>query len=145
ALNELNDEINLQAVQRILSEIGYKDEIPIADGSEKSLVAYFTGSTRVPVQDLRDFLSRKLPGYAIPALFVQLDRLPLNVHGKVDRLKLPEPEGGRSEMETGTAYVAPVGPVEEQVAAIWCEVLHVDQIGTHDAFLSLGGNSLLAI
>lgn len=145
ALNELNDEINLQAVQRILSEIGYKDEIPIADGSEKSLVAYFTGSTRVPVQDLRDFLSRKLPGYAIPAFFVQLDRLPLNVHGKVDRLKLPEPEGGRSEMETGTAYVAPVGPVEEQVAAIWCEVLHVDQIGTHDAFLSLGGNSLLAI
>lgn len=145
ALQELDDEINLQAVQRILSEIGYDNEIPIDDGSEKRLVAYYTGSRKIPPKEIKDYLSKTLPTYAIPSHFVQLDRLPLSGHGKVDRSQLPEPEGGRAEMETGTVHVAPSGPVEEQIAAIWAEVLRMDRVGANDAFLSLGGNSLLAI
>ena len=43
-----------------------------------------------------------------------------------------------------TAYVAPRGELEERVAAVWRQVLGVEQVGAHDSFLDLGGDSLLA-
>jgi acyl transferase domain-containing protein len=43
-----------------------------------------------------------------------------------------------------TAYVAPRGELEERVARIWREVLGVAEVGVHDSFLDLGGDSLLA-
>jgi acyl carrier protein len=41
-------------------------------------------------------------------------------------------------------YVAPSTPTEETVAGIWSELLGVGQVGIHDSFLDLGGDSLLA-
>ncbi|HEY0512848.1 MAG TPA: beta-ketoacyl synthase N-terminal-like domain-containing protein [Thermoanaerobaculia bacterium] len=43
-----------------------------------------------------------------------------------------------------TPYVAPRGEGEERVAAVWREVLGVAEVGVHDSFLELGGDSLLA-
>ncbi|HKV07510.1 MAG TPA: amino acid adenylation domain-containing protein, partial [Thermoanaerobaculia bacterium] len=43
-----------------------------------------------------------------------------------------------------TAYVAPRSEFEEEVAGIWREVLGVREVGAHDSFLELGGDSLLA-
>jgi acyl carrier protein len=40
--------------------------------------------------------------------------------------------------------VAPRGEVEERVAAVWREVLGLAEVGVHDSFLELGGDSLLA-
>jgi len=46
--------------------------------------------------------------------------------------------------ELATAYVAPRGELEEQVAGLWREVLGLADLGVHDSFLELGGDSLLA-
>ena len=43
------------------------------------------------------------------------------------------------------AYVAPRTPAEQSIAQIWSELLGIDQIGAHDSFLELGGDSLLAV
>lgn len=43
------------------------------------------------------------------------------------------------------AYAAPQGAVEEQLAAIWADVLGVAQVGVHDNFFELGGDSILGI
>ena len=59
----------------------------------------------------------------------------------MDRRALPVPEG---RQEAG-GYVAPRTPVEEVLAAIWAEVLRVDQVGITDNFFDLGGHSLLAM
>jgi len=73
---------------------------------------------------------------------VELDEMPLTANGKVDRKALPAPEG---ERQTEQAYVVPRNDTEQQIAAIWCEVLGVEKVGIDDNFFDLGGNSLLLI
>jgi amino acid adenylation domain-containing protein len=82
-----------------------------------------------------------LPEYMIPSLIVPLTELPRSTSDKLDRDALPAPDWTR---EARVAYVAPRTPVEEALAAIWCEVLGLDRIGTQDHFFDLGGHSLLA-
>ncbi len=113
------------------------------EGGDQRLVAYLVAlaAAAAPAADeLRDFLRRSLPEYMVPAAFVVLESLPLTPSGKVDRKALPAPEAGPAE----TGYVAPRGPVEELVAAIWAEVLRVERVGARDNFFALGGHSLLA-
>jgi acyl carrier protein len=91
---------------------------------------------------LRSFLRQQLPEYMLPSAFVLLDALPLTPNGKVDRHALPQPEQPRPELDN--TFVAPHTSVEQALAALWAEVLGLEQIGIHDNFFTLGGHSLLA-
>ncbi|OJT19749.1 peptide synthetase [Archangium sp. Cb G35] len=91
---------------------------------------------------LRDFVQQRLPEYMVPSAFVELATLPLTPNGKVDRKALPAPSTARAAR---TAYVAPQGQLEQQVATVWQEVLKVGQVGVHDNFFDLGGHSLLLV
>ncbi|ETX03398.1 MAG: hypothetical protein ETSY1_00110 [Candidatus Entotheonella factor] len=112
------------------------------EGHPKQLVAYVVPHEAPPsfIRDLRDHLSNTVPDYMVPAAFVLLDTFPLTPSGKVDRRALPAPQ--QTGLEGG--YEAPLNPIEELLAAIWCEVLGLTQIGRHDNFFDLGGHSLLA-
>jgi phthiocerol/phenolphthiocerol synthesis type-I polyketide synthase E len=46
--------------------------------------------------------------------------------------------------DLATPYVAPRSDLEERVAAVWRQVLGLAEVGVHDSFLELGGDSLLA-
>jgi amino acid adenylation domain-containing protein len=109
---------------------------------DKQLVAYYvTQQTIVASRELREFLQQHLPEHMIPNAFVKLDALPLTPNGKVDRHALPVPEKVRSGLNN--SFVA-LSPIETALAAIWAEVLKLDQVGIYDEFLELGGHSLLA-
>jgi amino acid adenylation domain-containing protein len=115
------------------------------DGTgEARLVAYVVEEDRMPedAPELRAWLRDRLPDYMVPSLFVALDALPRTANGKTDRAALPAPEGGRAGVEA--EYVEPRTAVEEALAAIWAETLHVDRVGVHDNFFELGGHSILA-
>jgi hypothetical protein len=111
---------------------------------DQRLVAYLVpaGRPAPTVALLRRALSEKLPGYMVPSAFVIMDALPLLPNGKVDRRALPIP--GRARPDLVNPFVAPRTSVEEVLASIWAEVLGLDQVGVHDNFLELGGDSLLA-
>lgn len=106
---------------------------------EKQLIAYITyRSGDVPAQSaLRDFLSRQLPDYMIPSVFVEMDSLPFSASGKVDLAALPVPE------VSPDAYVAPRNPVERRIAEILAPLLGVEEVSVEDNFFMLGGHSLL--
>lgn len=95
------------------------------------------------VGNLREYLKNRLPDYMVPSNLVVLNAFPLTPNGKVDRKQLPAPEQQRAETEK--AWVAPRNPIEQEVARIWQEVLDWEQIGIHDTFRNLAGNSLQTV
>jgi acyl-coenzyme A synthetase/AMP-(fatty) acid ligase/acyl carrier protein len=109
------------------------------------LIAYFVPHNKPgpTATGLRAFLAAKLPSYMIPASFVMLDEVPLTESGKVNRRALPDP--GKSRPHLATPLVEPRTEIEGRVAAIWKDVLSLDQVGIHDNFFELGGHSLLAM
>ncbi|MBW4477601.1 MAG: amino acid adenylation domain-containing protein [Tolypothrix brevis GSE-NOS-MK-07-07A] len=112
---------------------------------DKQLVAYIvSGQHQIPtVSELRNYLKELLPDYMIPGVFTFLDTLPLLLNGKVDRRALPVPGSLRPTLTT--TYQLPQSQMEQQIAKLWQEVLHIEQVGIHDNFFDLGGHSLLIL
>jgi amino acid adenylation domain-containing protein len=113
------------------------------DCAEARLVGYVTLQTETTpsVSELREFLKSSLPDYMVPALFVQLDSLPLTANGKVDRNSLPQPDENNRLQDD--AFVAPRTPIETRIAEILCVLFKVNEVGVNDNFFLLGGHSLL--
>ncbi|HEX2269401.1 MAG TPA: amino acid adenylation domain-containing protein, partial [Pyrinomonadaceae bacterium] len=114
---------------------------------DRQLVAYCAtnghgGNGVESATQLRKQLQQKLPEYMVPAQFVMMDHLPLTPNGKVDRQMLAALE--TIEPETETEFIPAKTPVEELLANIFANVLHVESVGANDDFFELGGHSLLA-
>ena len=132
-----------------------------ADGAlgNNRLVAYVVPApelgaeaSEVRPDALRRALQQTLPEHMLPTAWVVLPALPLTPHGKVDRRALPDPEpaggnaaGGAGDAGPGGAGGQPQTRVEEQLAAIWAEVLGRGEVGRDDNFFALGGDSILSI
>nr|WP_315591458.1 amino acid adenylation domain-containing protein [uncultured Cupriavidus sp.] len=84
-------------------------------------------------------MRQRVPGYMVPSRFMQLDSLPLNANGKVDRMALPEPAAA-------PRTVAPLRTTtEHELAALWSALLNVPELGADDDFFAHGGHSLLLV
>lgn len=123
------------AVLRTHPRVGEAVVVP----AKKALVAYFLavpGQNAPATNDLRHFLLQRLPGYMVPARYLQVDAFPLNRNGKLDITALPA-----APVEAG--HEQPRTPTEKEVARLWCELLGLAAVGVHDDFFALGGDSLL--
>ncbi|KRP90506.1 MULTISPECIES: non-ribosomal peptide synthetase [Pseudomonas] len=111
--------------------------------SGKQLVAYLVSDAEhAALRDaLKAHLKAQLPDYMVPAHLIVLQSMPLTANGKLDRRALPEPDPEANRQ----AYVAPRSELEHSLAAIWCAVLNVEQVGLDDNFFELGGDSILSI
>ncbi|SUD30354.1 peptide synthase [Pseudomonas fluorescens] len=109
------------------------------------LVGYIVPASGSDSLALRDLLKARLkvhlPDYMVPAHWLFLDRLPLSPNGKLERKALPKPDISQVQK----TYVAPNSPLQQQIAAIWQDVLKIEPIGLEDHFFELGGHSLLVV
>jgi amino acid adenylation domain-containing protein len=110
-------------------------------GPDGALVAHFVAESSPPpsARELSAHLRERLPAYMVPARFLPIDVLPRTVTGKVDRAALPRPPVEPRPQETGAS------PTEAAIAAIWRELLEVDEVGVSDDFFKLGGHSMSAV
>ncbi|HST61912.1 MAG TPA: amino acid adenylation domain-containing protein, partial [Longimicrobium sp.] len=114
------------------------------------LVAYLVageGREVPPVQALRAHLAARLPEHMIPSAFVPLHALPRTPSGKTDRRALPAPALSAAAADgdgDGDGEVELGGMVQEMVAELFAELLHVPRVGPRADFFALGGHSLLA-
>jgi amino acid adenylation domain-containing protein len=135
-LGEIEDRLARHAGVREVAVIA-REDVP----GDKRLVAYIAPAADAPsTEDLLAVLRSELPEYMIPTAVVRMDHLPKTATGKVDRGALPAPQLGAG---AGTEFVAPRTALEDVLAALWGEVLHIDAVGVQDDFLKLGGHSLL--
>jgi amino acid adenylation domain-containing protein len=111
---------------------------------DQRLVAYVVlkGRTDVNSGALKAFLQERLPQYMTPSAIEILDRMPLTANEKIDRAALPKPKD--SQRDSDQEFLAPRNQLEETLAEIWAELLHVERVGIDDNFFELGGHSLLA-
>ena len=138
--------IELGEIESVLRHCqGVRDAVVIVhqDGQgEKRLVAYLLMQQELSTEALRAHLMEELPDYMVPSAFVALDTFPLTPSGKLDRRALPAPDLAQAAHSSN--LVAPRTPTEEKLAAIWSQLLGVEQVSIYDSFFAIGGHSLLA-
>ncbi|HSU50799.1 MAG TPA: amino acid adenylation domain-containing protein, partial [Segetibacter sp.] len=108
----------------------------------KRLIGYVVAKEHFDKQVVTTFLHERLPDYMVPAIWVELDTLPLTSNGKVDKKALPDAE---NEQLSSNEYVAPQNDVQKTLTAIWENLLGIERVGILDNFFELGGDSILTI
>jgi amino acid adenylation domain-containing protein len=151
-LGRIDDQVKIRGYRIELGEIAsvlqkheqVKDAVVTAasvNGQDKELIAYTSGD--VDTAELVALLKSSLPHYMVPSYFVKMDVFPLNKNGKIDRKALPPPTERYYQKQED--FAAPITSIEKILAAIWQDVLTINQIGIDDNFFDLGGTSLMVM
>jgi amino acid adenylation domain-containing protein len=132
----------LEAHEAVRQAVVVAREAAPGDVRLVAYLAYLPGED-LTASEVRRHLRRDLPDYMLPSVVMALDAIPLTPNGKVDRAALPDPFRGvqRSDRE----YTPPVPGLEQTMAQVWADLLHVERVGADDNFFELGGHSLLSL
>lgn len=138
--------IELGEIENILQQCASVSEVVVLAHEDKQgnkgLVGYVVPKGYFDKDAILAYAKEKLPDYMIPGILMEQDSMPLTANGKIDRKALPDPDATGA---LGDEYVAPRNELEAKMAAIWQDILEVDQVGMNDDFFELGGHSLLAV
>ncbi len=107
------------------------------DVENDTLTAYYTTSDNLDIGEVKDALNKDLPYYMVPSLFIELDKIPLNINGKLDKSSL------KAAINQEDIDIA--DDVLSGVVDAFKEVLNLDFVLIDDDFVALGGNSLSAM
>jgi amino acid adenylation domain-containing protein len=110
--------------------------------SSKRLLAYIVPHGKFEKDILIAFLKTQLPEYMVPGVWVEMDKMPLNANGKIDRNAMPDFEEARLMKKS---FVQPNTPTEKIVMAVWAECMNLRSVSIEDNFFALGGHSLMAV
>lgn len=141
--------IELGEIESVLSKVkGIKQVTVQAKGKQteagigKYLAAYYIKEPEASITqgEIINYLSKVLPDYMVPNVYVELENFPLTANGKLDGKALPEPEFANKE-----SYVAPTNELEQKLCGIWQKLLKLERIGIEDNFFAVGGDSIISI
>ncbi|MHC6226524.1 amino acid adenylation domain-containing protein [Pseudomonas sp. X10] len=146
-LGRLDNQVKVRGFRIELGEIesrlrqqdAVQDAVVVARDTStgKQLIGYVVAARGDGLgEHLRTALQADLPDYMVPVQILVMDTFPLNPNGKLDRKALPNPDF------KARTFVAPRNALEQGLAAIWQEVLEVEQVSVTDNFFELGGDSL---
>jgi amino acid adenylation domain-containing protein len=131
-------ETRLQGIEKIKEAVVTARE----EGGDKYLCAYLVSAGEIDISEIKESLSKDLPGYMIPSYFILIDKIPLTANGKIDRGALPAPDTSIKE-----TYAPPRDKTEKKLVEICSGILAIekDTLGIDANFFDSGGHSLKAI
>jgi amino acid adenylation domain-containing protein/thioester reductase-like protein len=153
-LGRIDTQVKIRGFRVELSEIDFKIQqfsnikdsttVVLNINNNKTICSYVVAKTdnKLDFAQLRKYLQQTLPNYMIPVHFMQLDKLPLNTNGKIDKKALPN---NFLIKDTNIEVVNPINETEEKLLNIFKSVLNVNKMGTTDNFFEFGGDSLIAM
>lgn len=135
--------IELGEIESALIKYDYIKEAIVLPKKDKENVTYLSAyillEQPIEVRQIREHLSGLIPEYMIPQQYIQLDEVPINHNGKIDRKALYLID---KCMDSNGEYEEPRNEIEEKMTHMWCEILQNQKIGITDNFFELGGHSL---
>lgn len=114
------------------------------NAEDARLIAYLVTESNfsIDASGIRRGLMDLLPAYMVPAIFRQLESLPINTSGKLDRRALGAiSEDQEDRQETSQA----VSSIEQALLEVWASLLRTKLVPVNTNFFDLGGHSLLVI
>ena len=139
--------IELEEIEHTVSRLNGVLACVVSSNMNKDELIAFVKPTATGISDvdnLQNQLADDVPYYMVPALIVEVDEIRLNTNGKIDRKYYLEAATNLT-INRDTPYVKPETELETVLVDIWQQVLDRGQIGVHDNFFKLGGNSLHAV
>ena len=142
--------IELKEVESVIREYPGIDDVTVqafdeeGEGNGKFLAAYVVSGSPVDIDALNAFIQERKPPYMVPAVTVQIDKIPLNVNQKVDRRALPKPEKPKRQAPQ-TADAAPFNVLEQELADLVKESVHLDVVSLTEPLAWYGLTSLSAL
>jgi amino acid adenylation domain-containing protein/non-ribosomal peptide synthase protein (TIGR01720 family) len=117
------------------------------DGAHPRVIAYVVpaGGQQLVVDELKRHARRWLPDVMVPTAWLALERLPLTVHGKVDRARLASVAVASAQLHSEPGSDPALTALEQELVTIWSQVLGAERVGIHDNFFDLHGDSILAL
>ncbi|ORX77639.1 acetyl-CoA synthetase-like protein [Anaeromyces robustus] len=140
--------IELGEIENILNEyslIKYSVVIDkVNEEGNKYLICYYQSDSEITGEEIREYLTTKIPKYMIPNYYIRVNNFPVTSNGKLDRKALPEPN---IEDRIKEVYVKPETEVERFICKIYSSIFNIDinNVGRTTNFYDIGGNSLNAI
>ena len=136
--------IELGEIESVLSELEEISNCAVIakeDASgEMALYAYLVGEGEISIPEVRQKIAKRLTEYMIPAYMMQIESIPVNKNGKLDKRALPNIEIGVTK-----EYVAPQNEVQKIICELFEEILGVQKVGITDDFFELGGHSITVV
>ncbi|HDR6315510.1 TPA: amino acid adenylation domain-containing protein [Bacillus thuringiensis] len=140
--------IELDEIERALfKHPDVKDAVVVTYQNDKIASFYVSkDNTEIKQENLKTFLSERLPDFMMPNYIFHLKTFPLSPSGKVDRKKLELQIPSLLE-NMQNQYIPPISGTEKRLAKTWSEILNLGKyrISRDDDFFKLGGHSLIAV
>ena len=150
-MGRMDNQVKLRGLRIELDEIenvmntypGMTRSLVLVKESEREgqfLCAYFTATEKVDIPALKAHIGKSLAKYMIPSVYMQLDSIPMNKNGKIDKKALPEPVVETTQRD----IKRPTNELESKIVSIYAKALGHKDMSIDDDFFENGGTSLSA-
>lgn len=138
--------IELKEVESIIREYpGIKDATVQAfseEGGGKFIAAYIVSDEQIDIEALNNFIMEEKPPYMVPAVTMQIERIPLNQNQKVNKRALPKPEKKNTQIEESNV---PMNMLETELHDLIASVINHKEFGITTLLGYAGLTSITAI
>lgn len=137
--------IELGEIESIISEFDQVHSAVIKvfeHDNIKRLVAFVKWNSIECNEELAGVMHQRLPPFMQPSDYVTVENWPLNLNGKLDKSKLPEPKP--SDI-ADAHYIGPRNEAEQTVTDIWLRLIKRERVSVQANFFDVSGNSLLLV